>query len=106
MKQILKTKFALRWAPFTMAALLLFSATVAQPAQAASTANIVKCNSIAAFATASGSALKISQQGMQTTFQLTLEVMQTTWKLEDQATAALRQVSESAFTSLSTAFAN
>lgn len=106
MKQILKSKLSLRFAPLAMASLLGFSAVVAQPVNAQSAVNQVRCAALTEFASASATTMKLGQQAMQSTFELTLSVMQMAWKLEDQATAALRQVSESAFTSLSTAFAN
>lgn len=107
MSQNFKTKFAIRWVPFSVAALLLASTVVFQPTvQAESALNTVRCASIDAFAVASANGLKAQQQAMEATFTLTINAMQTVWKIEDLTTSAERQVSESAFTSLATAFSN
>lgn len=106
MKLTLKSRFNLRFAPLAMAGVIAFSGLVAQPVNAQSVANTVRCAALTEFASASATTLKLGQQAMQATFDLTIKLKQLEWELADKATAALRQVSVSAFKATSTAFAN
>ena len=86
---------------------MIFAVSVAQPTtQAASIINTVKCNSLALFASASVSALKLGSSAMQTAFELNLNIMKGAWQLEDTAVNALRTVGKSAFTGALDTFQN
>jgi hypothetical protein len=98
--------FNLRNGALGMAVALLFTATVAQPTNALSAVNTIRCNTLTAFASASVGTLKTNRQIMQAAFDLQLNVLQGAWKLEDQATAAIRHASEGTFVTLVNAFAN
>lgn len=107
MNKILRTNgITLQWAPFAVALMLLFATIFAQPTQAASIINTIKCNALTLFASASKTTMKVSAAAMEKTFELELSVMQTAWQLEDAALTALRTVGESAFSAALNAFAN
>ncbi len=107
MKTNLKTSgLTLRLVPLTMAFMVAFSVLFAQPLHATSFINTIKCNSIKLFASASIGTMHSSQQFLQNTFQLELNLMQNGWKLEDVAVTSLRQVGESAFVGTLNAFSN
>ena len=87
-----------------MAGVIAFSGLVAQPVNAQSVVNTVRCAALTEFASASATTLKLGQQAMQATFDLTIQLKQLEWEVADKATAALRQVSVSAFKATSNAF--
>ena len=89
-----------------MAGVIAFSALVAQPVNAQSLVNTVHCAALTEFASASAGTLKFGQQAMEATFNLTIQLKELQWEIADKATAAVRQVSVSAFKATSTAFAN
>lgn len=106
MNKISKINLTLRWSPFALAVMLLFATLIAQPTQAATNINTIKCNSITLFGTTSSAALQLGATSMQKTFELQLNVMQSSWQLEDIAVNALRQIGESSFIATLNAFAN
>lgn len=96
----------LQWAPLSLAGMMSFAVVVAQPVNAVSIPGLglIECPALATFSAAGKVALQAGQDTMNATFNLTITALQTAWQLEDSAKAALRQVSESAFTALLNAF--
>lgn len=83
---------------------MLFSAYVAQPASALTTAETIRCNSIMKYATEGIGSLNIKSAAMQSTFKLNLTYLQDGWDLNDTATGGTRSTGQAEFTSILATF--
>lgn len=90
----------LRGGALAVAMMLLFTSVIVQPVQAQGITKTVVCGSLSLFASASTATLDFQVAAMNAAFQLQINLLQTSWELEDQATSLIRSVSEQSFMGL------
>lgn len=105
MKTSLKMNSIFRGGALALATMFLFVTVVVQPVQAQGVAKSTTCATLTEFASASYTALDLSIAAMNATFKLQLNLLEASWKGQDQTAELYGSLSEAAFKELLAVYA-